>query len=271
MFSNCCSRCFGGRRTIEYSSRQTDAGGRLAPPVGEGDRSASVNLNSPVVSQPLPGSVSSSWVSFHEGSVRGQMDGHDSALSRTGLDSPISNGHSHASSASIDSPPGLPADSPPALPAADPPQPDMATVTQWVAEGNVSSLVTSGITINMIREDDCALLRLAAENNHVHVLDWLITNFSLTSDDFRAGNNAILRSAVSQNHVDIMAMLKEHGGLTLQDIRTNKNEALKTAVTNGDLDMVKRLHAYGLAVSDARSVLEVAITHFNEDILNFLK
>jgi ankyrin repeat protein len=74
----------------------------------------------------------------------------------------------------------------------------------------------------------------------------------LTLDDIRDDDNKALRYAASLGDIEMVNFLMDQG-LNINDLRSNNNYAVKKAAYFGHIEMVKLLISYGLTIRDVRN------------------
>jgi hypothetical protein len=76
---------------------------------------------------------------------------------------------------------------------------------------------------------DILIIRLAfteaAENGHIHILEWLKNKYSLTIQDVRKGNHSAFTRAEYNGHVHVLQWLKDNYGLTIDIVRYQTSPA----------------------------------------------
>ena len=108
--------------------------------------------------------------------------------------------------------------------------------------------------------------KLAARNGHVHVLEFLVETFDITTVQARAGNNHALREAATYGHDDVMLFLIRKFALTVDDIRAEFNHALRMTVLTSNITLLRfLLDNFDLTISDARSLDNWALRHAVSD------
>ena len=107
---------------------------------------------------------------------------------------------------------------------------------------------------NMNKSAAINALRLATQNGHAHVLEWLKDIYELTAEDATANNNHAFRWAAQNGHVTVLQWLKETYELTADDARAENNQAFRLAAKNGHVTVLKCLkETYDLTAEDARA------------------
>lgn len=115
----------------------------------------------------------------------------------------------------------------------------------------------------------------AAENGHVHVLDYLRKR-GLTSVDNPFVRETVIQRAASRGHVDVLSFMHVAWQLTAEDARANDNFALRQAACHGHVNVLALLHGtFGLTAVDARADdnwgLRQAARNGHVNVLDFLR
>ena len=96
--------------------------------------------------------------------------------------------------------------------------------------------------------------RIACENGHLAIAQWLVTRFGLTVEDIRSGQNDALLVSCVNGHLEVAQWLVTRFSFTVEDIRSGQNEALRVSCANGHLEVAQWLVTrFGLTVEDIRS------------------
>jgi hypothetical protein len=88
----------------------------------------------------------------------------------------------------------------------------------WAIERGSAYLVPAGA-------DAVQALRIACENGHLDVAQWLVATFGLTADDARARNNYAFRASCIYGHVNVAQWLVATFGLIVEGACVNDNYA----------------------------------------------
>jgi ankyrin repeat protein len=135
----------------------------------------------------------------------------------------------------------------------------------------IKLFIYHGLTINDIR-NGIGCFQEACQNGRDKVVEFLLS-FGLTVDDIRSDDNTAICYAALHGRLEIIKMLIKHG-LTLEDVRTEHNYALRHAANRGHIDVVKYLVSLGLTLSDIRSrnntALHWARTNGHTEVVEFL-
>jgi hypothetical protein len=121
------------------------------------------------------------------------------------------------------------------------------------------------LTIQDVRSDDNRALRWAADNGHLPVVKYLCKQFQLTIQDVRSWNNDALGGAAENGHLPVVQYLCETYSLTIEDVRSCNNEPLRKAAENGHFPVVQYLCEYRdrenrqLKIQDVRSFHNYAL------------
>jgi hypothetical protein len=120
------------------------------------------------------------------------------------------------------------------------------------------------------------VLRWAAENGHLKVVQYLCEKFQLTIQDVRSCINEALRLAAFRGHLPVVQYLCEKFQLTIQDVRSLDNWALVWAAQNGHLPVVQYLcETYSLTIEDVRArnneALRLAALNCHLSVVQYLR
>ena len=103
------------------------------------------------------------------------------------------------------------------------------------------------------RADNSDATLYAYQNGHLEVAQWLHATFARTARDARDINNFALRTACAYGRLAIAQWLHATSEYTTEDACSNRNYALRTACENGHLEVAKWLFdTFAMTLSDAR-------------------
>lgn len=98
--------------------------------------------------------------------------------------------------------------------------------------------------------------QIAAWSGHISVLDYMVGECGLASEELRAGR--VVCAAASKGHVDVLAWLLAHG-VTAADARDDQNKALRIAASRQHIAVVRHLFdEWGFGPDDAAQIPSVA-------------
>ena len=150
---------------------------------------------------------------------------------------------------------------------------DRSIVMVW---RNIIKFGMTTLSIDILRQENNAALRLAARNGSMAMVRLLLQGWNFTTHDIRANDNELLKMVALYNDVKMLCVLHDVVGLTTDDAKAQDNAALKYAAEHGNIRVLTCLRRiYKLTASDARAennyALRMAARNGHVDVLRELQ